>query len=452
VLVRSGFPHVYDVMVYVKDNNYFARDSKGDIICRDSNTACIQEAVDYVRSLGGGKVYIRRGVYRTHRYINIMGENVELFGDGMGRTVIENYSTLDPAIYIGWDNQTSIIAKNIYIHDITIDAKYQYDASNPRGNGNSTLWAYYASDLILERIEHKNAYWRTSITPGSIGCSGQCIQENVIIKENIFRGVALTLGGIRNLILENNIFYGSAISPVFNTMIDFSFGEYQDSYIFNASVKGNLFLNSRRHPAMTEWLSVIGGFIRVVSASFVGNTFIDPDRIAIYVQSATAPGTQLDVRGLSFIGNTIVGIPDRLFIGIRVERHQNVLIKGNYIEGTQIGITTEDNAEVIVEGNYIRETRSAALWISNSRAVINGNLMYNCARQSDKCIILDGTSQRSIVMGNRLFRDVSTYLPVGIDTQFSQGQNLILGNMFEGQWSATRIANHATDTVVHNIT
>jgi len=275
-------------------------------------------------------------------------------------------------------------------------------------------------------------------------------------KENIFRGVALALGGIRNLILEDNIFYGSASSPDYNTMVDFSFGEYQDSYIYDAVVKGNIFYGSGRHPyARVEWLGVVGGFIRVVNASWVGNVFMDPDRIAIYVQAVTAPGTTLDVRGLSFIGNTIVGSPSKLFMGMRVEVHRNVVIKGNYIEGAQIGIAvsggSEGEAEAIIEGNYINNTESAALWITSSKAVINGNLIYNCARAKDKCIILDGTTRYSTILGNRLFRNITSYLPIAIDSLYSQGNNLILGNIFEGQWSSPKIRNHATDIVAYNI-
>jgi len=446
----------YDVVVYIDGSgNYVADDRYGNNICRNSRTACIEEAVNYVGSLGGGRVYIRRGTYRISKFIRVLADNVEIYGDGMGRTVIENMDIISPAIYVGNDFQTSIIVRNVYIHDLTIDAKYQYDPNNPKGNGNSTLWAYYVSDLILERIEHKNAYWRTAIVPGSHGCEGKCIQENVVIRQNVFRGVALTLGGIRNLVLEDNIFYGDASSPGYNTILDFSFGEYQDSYIYNATVRGNIFFNTQRHPGASEWYGVLGGFIRVVSATLVGNTFINPDRIAIYIQSSTAQNTTLDVRGLVIEGNTIVGSPDRVFQAIRVEVHKNVIIKGNYIEGAQIGIAvsgySEGDAEAIIEGNYIRETDSAALYITNAKVVINGNLLYNCARQKDKCIIVDGSSKYSIISNNRLFRDITTYLPTAIDTQYSQGNNLILGNILEGQWGTTKITNNNTDTVGYNV-
>jgi hypothetical protein len=158
ISAKSDRHKTYDVVVYTENNNYYAEDRYGNRICQNSNTACIQEAINYVGTLGDGRVYIRKGTYRS-KYIRVLVNNIEIYGDGMGRTVIENVDSLSPAIYIGNDSQTSILVRNVYIHDLTIDAKYQYDAANPRGNGNSTLWAYYVSDLTLERIEHKNAYW-----------------------------------------------------------------------------------------------------------------------------------------------------------------------------------------------------------------------------------------------------------------------------------------------------
>ena len=53
-----------DVYVYTQDGHYYAVDNKGSMICQDSPTACIQEAINYVLSLPtGGKVYIRAGDY-----------------------------------------------------------------------------------------------------------------------------------------------------------------------------------------------------------------------------------------------------------------------------------------------------------------------------------------------------------------------------------------------------
>ena len=450
ILTGPSIPREYTVVVYTENGHVYARDEKGSIICQDSRTACIEEAVNYVGSLGGGRVYIRRGTYKISKYIRILTDNIEIYGDGMGKTVIENYSIWDTVFYIGNDNQTSIIVRNVYIHDLTLDAKYQYDPNNPRGNGNLTLMAYYVSDLTLERIEHKNAYWRTMVTPGSEGCQGKCIQENVVIRQNVFRGVALTLGGIRNLILEDNIWIGPASSPDFNTIIDFSFGEYQDSYIYNATVKGNVFYKVHRHQGnRVGWAGVVAGFTRVVGASWVGNVFLDPDDIAINVMDVTEPGTTLDLRGVEFIGNVIIG-QGSTNDGI-VAKQKNVVIKGNYIENVNEVAISITNSEAVIEGNYVVNTPTAGIWVSNSRATIIGNILKECAVSRDKCIIIDGTSAYCSIVGNRIYRSNNTYLPYAVDTSASGGYNTIVGNVAEGYFNTTKYRGTNTDVITGNV-
>jgi hypothetical protein len=435
-------------MVYVEGSNYFARDSRGNIICKNSN--CIQEAINYVSNLGGGKVYLKKGTYRTNEYIFIRSDNIELYGDGMGLTIIENHARYGPAIYIGKDSETSIVARNIYIHDLTIDAKYQYDSSDPVGNGNSTLWAYYVSDLILERIEHRNAYWRTSITLGWSGCDGKCIQENIIIRNNVFRGVALTLGGIQNLIFEDNIFYGTATSPDYNTILDFSYGEIQDSYIYNAVVKNNIFYKVYRHPNdRVGWASVVAGFQRAVGVIWENNIFVDPDICAISIKTATELGTQLDTRGIEFIGNTIIGL-GRTNYGIIV-RNGRVSIKNNYIENMMSLPIAVSDAEAVIESNYIVSAQEGGIWVSNGRATIIDNMLKECAQSRFDCIIADGSSSYVVIMGNRMYRSVETHLPSAVNTSTSQGYNIVMGNIAEGQWTTPKYRSHPNDIETNNI-
>jgi hypothetical protein len=44
------FPHAYDAVVYREDGHYYAKDRRGNLICVDSETACLQEAVDAVNN------------------------------------------------------------------------------------------------------------------------------------------------------------------------------------------------------------------------------------------------------------------------------------------------------------------------------------------------------------------------------------------------------------------
>jgi hypothetical protein len=66
-------PATYDVMVFTESGangqHYYAMDSVGNLLCIDSPTACIQEAINYVLSKPtGGRVYIRAGDYYLAPY------------------------------------------------------------------------------------------------------------------------------------------------------------------------------------------------------------------------------------------------------------------------------------------------------------------------------------------------------------------------------------------------
>jgi len=73
----------YDSLVYAEDGHYFAEDSNGHIFCQDSSTACMQEAVNYVAQFGGGRIYVRRGIYYPSTTTNLPDNvGIEIYGDG----------------------------------------------------------------------------------------------------------------------------------------------------------------------------------------------------------------------------------------------------------------------------------------------------------------------------------------------------------------------------------
>ncbi|MEL9990281.1 MAG: hypothetical protein QXP98_01990 [Thermoproteus sp.] len=64
-------PHVGAVTVYSEGGHYYAVDEKGNVICRDSDTACIQEAIDYSVDRSIKQVKIRPGVYKVSKTVKI---------------------------------------------------------------------------------------------------------------------------------------------------------------------------------------------------------------------------------------------------------------------------------------------------------------------------------------------------------------------------------------------
>jgi len=97
---QRTFPHAYDVLIYTDGNHYYAKDAHGHVICVDSSTSCIQEAVDYLAN--GGTVLIRNGIYLVKQPIimrprvNIVGSNRSDFDGLKGVILYKSFTGPDP--------------------------------------------------------------------------------------------------------------------------------------------------------------------------------------------------------------------------------------------------------------------------------------------------------------------------------------------------------------------
>ena len=96
-----------------------------------SNTSGIQEAIDYVTTLGGGKVYLKRGTYNVNTTV-VVPSNIELAGEGRFLTAIEPSSTFAPNAYLSSISRNALIwlsssqttdatVLNTSIHDLEIN-------------------------------------------------------------------------------------------------------------------------------------------------------------------------------------------------------------------------------------------------------------------------------------------------------------------------------------------
>ena len=116
-----------------------------------SNTSGIQEAIDYVAGLGGGKVYLKRGTYTVNTTI-VVPSDIELAGEGRFVTVIEPSPTFAPIaylssinrnalIYISNSSTTNVAVQNTSIHDLEINIPLS-EMSNISGIYSNTQWQY----------------------------------------------------------------------------------------------------------------------------------------------------------------------------------------------------------------------------------------------------------------------------------------------------------------------
>jgi hypothetical protein len=94
-------PDTYDVMVYTEGGHYYAKDQRGNLICVDSPTACIQEGIDN----SSGIVFIRPGFYDVTSTIYLPSD-INLIGSGMNKTIIRQASGFSGAVF-KWKNPSA---------------------------------------------------------------------------------------------------------------------------------------------------------------------------------------------------------------------------------------------------------------------------------------------------------------------------------------------------------
>lgn len=96
-----------------------------------SGAGAIQAALNEAVSLGSGRVYIPGGTYKPTAALYLLNQsNIEIFGDGMGRTIIDLSDTPNPtAPTYGdvWYGGISILSnvhlgftENVHLHDFTL--------------------------------------------------------------------------------------------------------------------------------------------------------------------------------------------------------------------------------------------------------------------------------------------------------------------------------------------
>jgi len=83
ILTEPSIPKEHSAVVYKEGSHVYAKNENGSIICTDSPTACLQEAVNYLAQFGGGKIFVKRGTYYPSNTIIIpYGINIIIEGEG----------------------------------------------------------------------------------------------------------------------------------------------------------------------------------------------------------------------------------------------------------------------------------------------------------------------------------------------------------------------------------
>jgi len=317
-----------------------------------SNTSGIQEAIDYVSGLGGGKVYLKRGTYTVNTTI-VVPSNIELAGEGRFVTVIEPSPTFAPIaylssinrntlIYISNSSTTNVAVQNTSIHDLEINIPLS-EMSNISGIYSNTQWQY---------VEIYNMYM----------INASCWNENM--------GPDSHNVAIRNFITINSD--GSVIFYLNGTATGYTYHDILVENIFN-------YINQ---PVTDDRVAIIGnspGLNGTSNYNQVHNIIVR--NIFVYVSpsvtSGTVNGVKIDtgintlitdilIDGVTYYGNASGGVsgnPVVAYINLSYGQYDRLIIRNIFALDTN--------------GIYLQHAAGNIPGYNTSWTLIEGVEMYN---------------------------------------------------------------------------
>lgn len=264
----------------------------GDSVVDD--TASIQAAMDFLKTVGGGRLYFPPGDYYVRSGVYLTS-NVEIFGSG---ATLRKKSSSDPSycVFIGSSGSQQGYGagpSNIYMHDLSFRGKF-----GSGGRGLCVMGLHHSENVTVERVDIEEAS-----SGGHRFDLGGC--RNIIIRDSVFRGFDDSQAGL----------YNEDIQPDYSNKRSGSFLEqdvssYDGLPSTRVKVENCKFLpltiEGKTYPAANPFGTHGTVYERYCSdLVFRGNTVINP----VSDTGTTVPAT------LHFVGVKNLRIEDNVFIG-----------------------------------------------------------------------------------------------------------------------------------------
>ncbi len=312
----------------------------------------IQDAIDAVEALGGGRVLVREGTYTIASSLTINGsDNIILQGMGHKTVIISSAALTSLLKVCDVSNQH----KNIIIRDICFDGNSQQSAST------GLLWFSYAERSAVTNCFFTQSNGRAIYFDNADNClcygnfitdilsRGIGIEDNTsytIISGNTLYNAGTNLAGI-HVRGTYNIVSNNSIEDSFNSI------HFEGAY---CSATGNTIYGS-------------GGDGIIVQSEHctVSNNVIN---------NATVDGIYITESLCTVSGNTTDGCN----VGIYNSANYNTISSNTIYNSTSYSIKLDNQA--IVSNNIIRDSGNNSIWLSSvntSHSIISNNTIYSSA-------------------------------------------------------------------------
>lgn len=282
----------------------------------------IQEAINYVNSLGGGRIFLRTGTYTMDKNITLYS-NISLIGEDNDTTIIDFNDLVKGMIINGTSGEH---LRNIHLEN--------FQVTNSHNTSLGAVDILYTDDIYIDAVYFNDNYDVVNVPAADI----------LILQS---RGVYIS--SCRFTLSKNSIqmattslcsIVDSYFTPTSNNNENIAI----NSGCYRINIQNNYF-DSIDNPAIISHGTSLGG------STILGNTIIKP-------------GAQSSGSGMEFndstegliIANNYINHPGTLMTnGMRLTGCSKVQILGNYIKGASgDGILIRDNSDDnIVNGNII---------------------------------------------------------------------------------------------------
>jgi parallel beta-helix repeat protein len=410
-------------MVYRDGNNVYAKDSEGNVVCMNSATSCIKEAISYIRNKStnfgeGGIIKIKEGSYMITEpisfpygslFIKVKGSkgtvlipqgNINVFNfyvDQNGEAI--RYVDIEDLYIMGDVNNRTATAFNFDVYDA--DGKLRYVALINIRNVvvHGVKRAVYAKNLWMAKFEDVEVqYSGVDVPLIFLDKSATDVTHNIYFDKVYIEDIRGT----------HSIIY--AKDPVFDVVLN---NTYIESY--------------RQVPYLIyfeNWSSK-----NVVSNCFIDGASSYAVRVGIH---SVIKGNKITNSGggielgwhFNIVTDNIISVDN---VGIRGSGGHSLVVSNNYIENSNIGIYLDWGSYYsTISGNVIYNVRNRGIHIYHSEQVrVIGNQIFVESGTAESGIYIQDPG-KVIVMGNTIRGNLTNSI-----VEQNSNYNIIIGNVTE---------------------
>jgi len=394
---KNVIPHPYDVLVYERDGNYYARDREGKIICENSQTSCIKEAIYYVRSKAvnfgeGGIVKIGKGSYRINEPITFPYGSLFITIKGSKGTVLVPHGNISVFNFrVDQDGEAIryVDIENLYVAgDVNNKTATVFNFDVYDGDG---ILRYIALINVrnvvvhgVKRFMYAKNLWMAKFTDVEIQYSGVDVPLIFLDRSavNTTHDIYFTRAYIEDIRGSQAILY--ARQPTFNVTFTNS---YIESY--------------RNVPYLLYFENWSGG--NIISDCLLDGASAYAIRVGInnIIKNNKIANSQGGINigwHFNIVTGNIIAVDD---IGVRGSGGHSLVVANNYITNSNVGIYFDWGSYYsVIANNVIRDVRLRGIFVYHSEHVkiVNNQIHIEGTVAQDAIRIRD--PGYNIVMGN----------------------------------------------------